>query len=243
MGYGALLGGLYRRAWQNRVELHKPKALFFGGDAMPDADRSLIEEELGIPVVAVYEAVEALRLAFQCEIRQGYHVSLDQVALRIVNDAGETLPNGSTGHVVLSNLTNRGTVLLNYKVGDMATLSLSPCPCGRSLPTIERIDGRSNDFVVTPSGEIALSLGIIPRLREVGGTSHLQVEQEELRRFVVRAVETPGCDRPVVAEGLRRVLKSLIGDDIEVTVESCEVIQPGPSGKVRTVISHVPRPE
>ncbi len=38
---------------------------------MSDADRRLIEEALGLPVVATYQAVESLRIGFQCEARQG----------------------------------------------------------------------------------------------------------------------------------------------------------------------------
>jgi phenylacetate-CoA ligase len=243
MGYGCHLGALYRWARHNRDQIHKPRAIVFGAEAMPEYDRSLIEKDHRVPVLAVYEAVEALRTAFQCELRKGYHISLDQVALRVVDDAGQTLPAGSTGHVVLSNLTNRGTVLLNYKLGDLVTLGTTPCPCGRSLPVIEQIEGRSDDLIVMPSGEATPALVFLAPLRDVGGTSQLQLEQEALRHFTIRAVPTPGVDRADVALHLQERLKSSISNDIDVTVEWYDTIPPGPSGKVTVAISRVPQPE
>ena len=127
----------------------------YGADRLSDADRLLIETEFGVPVLSTYQAVEALRIAFQCERRHVFHMSLDQVAVRVVDANGKALGPGSTGEIVISNLTNRATVLLNYKLGDVVTLGGSPCPCGRSLPTIERIEGRADDLIVLPGGQRA----------------------------------------------------------------------------------------
>lgn len=55
-------------------------------------------------------------------------------------DSGMRVAPGSKGEVVISNLVNRASVPLNYKLGDVVTLSAAQCACGRTLPTIETID-------------------------------------------------------------------------------------------------------
>jgi phenylacetate-CoA ligase len=117
-GLGSYIGALFRWAWSRKQKFSLPKLILYGADHMPDADRALIEGEFGIPVLSSYQAVEAMHIAFQCEQRQGFHLNLDLVAVRTVDAAGRTLPPGQSGDIVISNLTNRATVLLNYRLGD-----------------------------------------------------------------------------------------------------------------------------
>ena len=134
-GYGSHLGALYRWAHERGLALHHPRLIWYGADRMPDTDRDLMEGELGVPVISTYQADEALRLAFQCEHRRGFHLSLDDVAVRVVDASGRSVGPGESGEIVISNLTNPVTVLLNYKLGDVVTLGAEACPCGRRRST------------------------------------------------------------------------------------------------------------
>jgi phenylacetate-CoA ligase len=236
-GYGSYIGALLRWAYLQRQELHRPKAILYGADCMPESDRLLIEHELGVPVLSSYQSVEGLRIAFQCEKRDGFHVDADQVVLRIVDAAGAAQPPGVPGEVVISNLTNRATVLLNYRQGDIAALSANPCPCGRNLPMLDSIQGREDDLVRLPGGSVAHPLALTAVLQRVAGVVQVQLVQEELRRFRLLSVCAPSVNWPEVAFRLQGAIRSLLGDDTQVTVERHDRIPPDPSGKTRAVIS------
>jgi len=241
-GYGGHLGAFYR--WANRqhgIE-HAPRAIVYGGDRMADADRTLIEEQLGIPVFSFYQAVESLRIAFQCEARQGLHLSLDQVAVRAIDGSGRNLGPGESGEIVISNLVNRATVLLNYRLGDVVTLGRGPCSCGRSLPTLERIEGRADDMVLLPDGSSAHALSILPGLQAVPGVAQVQLVQEELRRFLLQVVCSEGADWPVILAGLSAPLMATIGQDASLRIEQVPRILPDSGGKVRAVICQCGHP-
>jgi len=237
-GYGAHLGAFYRWVSLQNAVGHLPKAIVYGADRMADADRTLIEEHLGIPVFSFYQAAEALRIAFQCEVRQGLHLSLDQVAVRAIDSSGRTLGPGETGEIVISNLTNRGTVLLNYRLGDLVTLGRGPCPCGRSLPTLERIEGRADDLILLPDGSSIHSLSMLEGLQAVPGVVQVQLVQEELRRFLIRVVCSDGADWNLVPARLSESFLSSVGKDTALRIERVPQILPELSGKVRAVISH-----
>lgn len=79
---------------------------------------------------------------------RGFSRQPDHVAVRVVDENGKTLGPGSMGEIVISNLTNRATVLLNYKLGDVVPLGRSACHCGCTLPTIDVIEGRADDLIV-----------------------------------------------------------------------------------------------
>jgi len=68
------VGALVCHAVQRDLPLHRPKCVTYGADPLADADRPLIEAELGVRVVSTYQAAEALRIGFQCEERRACHL-------------------------------------------------------------------------------------------------------------------------------------------------------------------------
>jgi phenylacetate-CoA ligase len=237
-GYGSYIGALFRWASEQGLSVFRTKAIVYGADRMADADRLLIETHFGTPVLSTYQAVEALRIGFQCERREGFHISADQVAVRVVNKNGSAVGPGGTGEIVLSNLTNRATVLLNYKLGDVVTVGQAGCPCGRTLPTIERIQGRSDDSIVLPDGEVKHSLIVMESLQAVPGVVQIQLVQHDVRRFALRVVGGGDVDRSDAKRKLQAALIATLGNHFSLDVEWVDEIPPGPSGKVKAVISH-----
>jgi phenylacetate-CoA ligase len=236
-GYGSYLGALFRWAHERRIDLHRPRLVWYGADRMAEGDRDLMESELGVPVISTYQADEALRIAFQCEYRRGFHLSLDDVAVRVVDARGENVGPGESGEIVISNLTNPVTVLLNYKLGDVVTSSAEVCPCGRSLPLIERIEGRADDLLRLPGGESRHSLAIVRHLQAVPGVIRVQLVQERLDRVTLRAICEAGVDWPVVKAALEEVLHRLLGGALTVECRRVDAVEVEPGGKVRAVIS------
>src|SRR5712691_10321525 len=236
-GYGSYIGALFRRAWEQDCSVFRPKAVVYRAEQLTDPDRLLIEREFDVPVLSSYQAVEALRLAFQCEQREGFHLCLDDVAVRVVDEQGRTVELSGTGNIIISNLTNRATVLLNYQLGDVVTLSPSACPCGRTLPTIEQIVGRSDDLLALPDGQVAHALVVLEDLRAVPGVVQVQIIQEDLRCFVLRVVCAGDTDWGQANQRLDAAMRIVFGNDISLGIERLDAIPSEPGGKVRAVIS------
>ena len=239
LGYGSYIGLIFRWAWEHSVPIHRPRVVWYSSDHMPEADRRLLEEQFGVPVFSTYQAIESLRIGYQCERRHGWHVNLDRVAIRVVDGSGNAVAPGDTGEMIISNLTNRATVLLNYQLGDVVTLGRSACPCGRSLPTIERIDGRADDMVIRPGGRVIHGLVVMAGLSEMPGVAQAQVIQEAVQRFRVRVVRAGESDWALVQRQIAATLRARLGDDITLEVEPVDALSQEPGGKVRSVISRI----
>ncbi|MFO1307314.1 MAG: hypothetical protein U1F64_02575 [Burkholderiales bacterium] len=237
VSFGRFAGYLYRRALESGVAIHAPRLLWYGGDAMPAADRRLIEERLGVPVVSSYQSCEFLRIAFQCERREGFHVCTDQVALRVVDGEGRDLPPGAPGEAVVSNLVNRATVLLNVRLGDRVTMAAGRCACGRTLPLVSALDGRVEDLLVRADGERVHESVVLPRLYEVPGLSNVAIVQRAGTRVEAKLVVAPGADVAAAVEGLRSAIAGLVGHPagLEVAIGVVDHIPAGPGGKFRAV--------
>lgn len=241
-GYGSFIGLLYRWAYQHDLPIHRPKLVWHGGDTLAEADRVLIEEHYGIPALAGYQTTEALVIAHQCERREGFHIAPDHVVVRVLDGQGKPVVPGGSGEILVSNLINRATVLLNYRLGDIVTLGAGPCPCGRTTPTLARIEGRADDYVVHPDGTLLHSMTAIGRIQLVPGVLQQQLVQEELKRFVVRLVLRPGADAAAVRLGIEAAMRETYGADVATRIEILDLIPPEPSGKFKLVSSHCALP-
>jgi phenylacetate-CoA ligase len=233
--YGSYLDAFFNHVRRTGTELHRPAVVTYGADALPEPARRLIES-MGIEVQAIYSAVEASALGFECEEHLGIHLNCDLYPVRILGADGEELPDGETGEIVVSNLVNRGSVLFNYRMGDVAAKLPKPCPCGRSLPLLSFLEGRVGDWVTTRSGERMHPQGIRSLFTNEEDVWHYQVAQRSLTRFAVKLVTSPDCDRQGLQARLAGKFAERLGEGTTIEVEFVEALSRTPRGKIRAVV-------
>lgn len=235
-GYGSYIGPLFRHIAANRRRHHRPRVVVYSSDLLPDADRAVIEEDLGIPVLGRYQAVEALKVAFQCGAGPWMHVNEDLYPVRIVDEAGTTLPEGEPGAVVISNLVNRATVLLNYRLGDRARVLPGPCSCGRNIRRISLPEGREDDWIVLPSGEVLHPQAVRTLFTDEAEVWEYQVVQDAPTRFRVDMVVEPGADRVALSQRVESKFARRLGPGTTVAIAFVEALARTAGGKVRAFV-------
>ncbi len=236
-GYGSTLAELFLHLDASGAPFHHPGAIRYNSDALPEAARAMIVGKYGIEVFSGYQSVEALRLAWECEAHQGYHINADHYPTRIVDSDGCDVAPGETGEVVICNLTNRGTVLLNYRMGDLAERIDAPCPCGRNLPRIGTVQGRNIDALLTSSGQRVYAVLLARAIREVAGVWQWQAVQATCDRLLLQVRLAPDCDREAVTRALATAVRTLLGEPMAVEVRCVDEIVRTPAGKLRYVIN------
>jgi phenylacetate-CoA ligase len=234
-GYASAIGRLFRYAKEVGVELPLPRVVTHGFDALSPSERRLIVEGFGIPALGNYGSTEAFSIAFECGVAEGYHVNEDANHVRIVDSAGVSVPEGELGTVMVSNLVNRGTILLNYRMGDLAAWIPEPCPCGRSLPRLRLLQGRDNEWIERPGGPRFHSFRLANTLTrpDVG---RWQVAQPDPSRIVVRVLPHGAVNRSTLALELARDVRADVGPDLEIAVEFPDALEITREGKVLSFI-------
>jgi phenylacetate-CoA ligase len=198
--------------------------------------RRLIEERFHVPVLSQYSAVEVFRIGYFCEERGAHHVHEDLCALSVVGADGRPAPEGEPGEVVVSNLANRGSVLLNYRLGDVARFLPGRCACGRTSRLLSVIEGRVSEIVHLPDGSFVHPFAVWAPVKLLDGIVRYQLVQHEPERFELRLVtvdrDTYDAVAPQVAAELERTLRGAL-----VEPRYHERLEQGRGGKFSPVVA------
>jgi phenylacetate-CoA ligase len=230
--YGSIAEELFAHSVRTGEAVRPPKLVAYGADAMSEGARGLITGELGIPVVSTYQAVESPMIAFECTEGGGMHVNSDLCPLRIVEADGSEAAPGAEGDVLISNLVFRTTVLLNYRIGDLAAWAGAPCRCGRALPLLSLLRGRSGVFFTGPDGRrIASQLAerAFSSNREVLG---YRLEQMQPATIVGSAIPAPGVETAALERRILERYATLVGEPPSLQVRFVDRLPRTPGGKV-----------
>ncbi|MSO40857.1 MAG: phenylacetate--CoA ligase family protein [Solirubrobacterales bacterium] len=236
--FGSGLEALFVHLRESGQPFLAPSVVTYGADPLSERMRRLISDDFGIEVLSVYSAIEAFQIAFECERHTGLHVNADLSALRIVDpERGESLPPGESGEVVVSNLVNRATILLNYRLGDIAAALPGSCPCGRRLPLLSQLEARSDDLIETASGELLHPQRIRAPLTSEPAVLRYQVLQLGPGLLRVEVVTDRGADDEALCARLARTLAEPLGGGGSVEVAAVPTLPRSDRGKVRPVMS------
>lgn len=214
------------------------KVVFTTAEVLYDDQRALISDCFGgIPVADGYGSREAGFISHQCEAGT-YHVMDPNYVIEYLKDGGEVGP-GEDGEIVITHLDAWGMPFIRYSTGDVAQPGQGTCKCGRTFSTMQKIQGRTTDFVVTPDGRWQHGLSLIYVVRDIPGVTEFKIIQEAVDeiRVLLRIEGTlfPKEGKSQIIEGFRKRM----GQGVNVDIEIVDEIEKDASGKYRYVVSKV----
>ena len=213
------------------------QTVFVTGEILFPHQRELISETLNCPVANGYGGRDSGFVAHECP-QGGMHIMADAMIVEILDARGQQVPPGDPGEIVVTDLYSREFPFLRYVTGDVGALSTGKCPCGRPLPLLERVEGRTTDFLVAPDGTVLHALAVIYVLREIEGIEQFRIRQKAVDRLHVQVVRGPRYQiesEPRIRDGLRLRLRA----PVDVTIEYLPSFPAERSGKFRHVISEL----
>jgi phenylacetate-CoA ligase len=146
------------------------------GEVLAPHTRALCRAVLGVEMIDAYSAEEAGILALQCPDHHHLHAISDVAKLEVLDDRNQPCGPGEIGRVVVTPLHNFAMPLLRYEIGDLAEVG-HPCSCGRNLPVLARILGRTNNRITLPNGEVRLAHWGAERMHQIASIIQYQVAQ------------------------------------------------------------------
>lgn len=240
-GYPSAMYALAAAALRAGLDAPPLRLAVSNAEPLFDRQREAIAEAFRSPVRNTYGMAEIAAGASECE-RGSLHLWPDAGVLELIETGSDTpVRPGQVGRIVATGLLNRAMPLVRYEVGDLGAAAPDdrPCECGRLLPVLHSVEGRSDDVVVTPDGRRIGRLdpvfkGELPILEA-------QIIQETEGRLRVRFVPAAEFGREH-GELIVRRLRERVGD-LDVVLEPVDAIRRSANGKFRAVVSLLSRDE
>jgi phenylacetate-CoA ligase len=169
-------------------------ALVISGGGVTEMERDDMQRIFGARVISLYSSGEGYKIGISCSNSLHHHVNSELSFLEILDDNDRPCEIGQPGRVIITPFLNSAQPLIRYEQGDIAVRGKN-CPCGRTLPILQRISGRINDLFELPGNrKIAaflpdkeFSLGFGSKSWQLAQTAPLTVEL----RFVPTSPEVP----------------------------------------------------
>jgi len=218
----------------------------FGAEPWTVEMRTDIQNRGGIHAYEHYGLTELMGpgVSFTCEY-YNIHINEDHVFPEIVDPGTlEPVPVGEEGELVFSALQRRAMPMIRYRTRDICTLRRQKCECGRTLVTMDKILGRSDDMLIISGVNVFPSQvetvlmefqQVEPiyqiRLRKKGYIDHIMVETE-----VRPAVYEAGQEAvDTLAKQISTRIHQVIGINVPVNILPRDTIERS-IGKAKRII-------
>jgi phenylacetate-coenzyme A ligase PaaK-like adenylate-forming protein len=230
---------MVRRAAESGVRFPNLRVVSIGGEKCTNDMRRKLHEafcSLGadpdrLKILVGYGSTETRGGAGECPTPPGdfssswYHTQPDMEIFEIVDpDTGEVLPEGESGEIVYTCLDGRGTVLLRYRMADLAVggITTEPCPyCGATVPRIsnelQRVSNLKDLQLTKLKGNLVDLGAFTPILRGLPELEEFQVELRkrnddplEVDEVIVHGAAGEGHSEEEVARRVRAALRTAL---------------------------------
>lgn len=238
-GYASSLYVLSRVAKQYGLKCSFRTAISWG-DKLFDHYKTNINEQFGCQVFETYGSAEGFLIAAQHDLSYLYIMS-PFVYLEIVDDNGNSVPDGQIGHVLVTNLEAYSMPLIRYKIGDLAIkLPKNKYPDRRlfSLPILQKVIGRDTDIIKTPSGGFMVVHSFTGIFEHISEIKQFCVIQRNLSGIEIIYIPADGF-YPKVLDKIKFKLSSLINESFDIQFREVDFIPATKSGKPQLIISEL----
>ncbi len=214
----------------------RPKLVFSAAMSLSDRGRRLATEAFGVTPLDVYVAAELGTVGWECPVERGtLHLNDDMQIVEIVNDLGETVADGETGEVVVTQLGCLAQPLLRYRLGDLAARLPGACGCGRGLARLSPVQGRTRHVIRTPDGRILYGMMVSTVVKPFQEVRRWQLRQTGPDTLDLLVMPSPAW-RHEVSDQIRRRLDEQFGPGLRFQVIPVDDIPLAPTGKLQTIV-------
>ncbi|QGS69478.1 hypothetical protein CV093_17910 [Oceanobacillus sp. 143] len=225
-GYPSSIALLSNYLIENNLKINGVKAIFTSSETLFPNQREVIERAFGAKILDYYGNGENVSSAVQCEYGT-YHLNNEYSYTEITKE----------NSIIGTNLYNYAMPLIRYETGDSAEISKHTCACGRNLPVIKNLNGRTGtNYVSTLDGrKIANFNKIIINIKKA---KEIQIHQKENYELVINIVPREEFNKKD-REDIINNIKDYLGNDMSVVLNFTSTIPRSKSGKFIPVISEV----
>ncbi len=187
------------------------KSVFTTGELVLPSHRAKIEEIFECRLVDSYGHME--RTVAICQCPEGsYHINSEYGVLEVNKNSQLSDGNKTVGTVIGTTLHNLAMPLIRYELTDLLEVGKNgKCRCGRGLPVVDKILGRTQQIIVTPDERFLTNLFIL--FDDVKNVKWLQMIQESINHITLEYGPDTGFNQDELSDMISK-LRTILGDSM-----------------------------
>lgn len=210
--------------------------LISGSDMLFDETREVVRRAFGgVPMVSRYSNEENGVLGQDEGENNVFPINEADYIVEILDEDGNEVQDGTQGRIVVTDLYNYAMPMIRYDTGDLAAVEVREIN-GRKKRCLTDFSGRKVDVIFDTAGKALSPHMITNYMWSFPDVTQFQVIQtgEKQYRLKLNVPQTFTQEREAeVAE----LMKQLLGQDAEITVERTDGIPVLASGKRRYIVN------
>lgn len=220
------------------------RGVITASEVMHEAQRRYITEVFRCRILEWYGLAEYAGFAAGCESSDAYHFFPQAGTLELLDEQDRPVTReGDEGEIVLTGFYNWATPFIRYRTGDRGVLGRRHCDaCGRHYPLVERISGRTQEFLVARTGRLLPGSALNVHSDLFHHVWTYQWRQDTPGEVDLSLVRKPSYG-PAQTDVIRREMQAKLGPDMTLRIHFVEAIPRTPRGKHQFIVQTLPRPE
>jgi phenylacetate-CoA ligase len=225
----SLLARFSRWAWRKGKAVFQPSLITLTYEFPSALQLRAIRRVFSSPIASSYGSTEAGYVFMECEHGR-LHQNSDFCRVDLLPVKG--LEADNVGRILVTTFGNRWFPLLRFEIGDLARISLDPCPCGRNFGmTLLSIEGRLISLFLAAGNKPVTHGQLDQAIASVEGIDEYRLDQDSPKLVLLRLVADGSRSIQSVLGDAQEMVQHLLGDGIDVIAEAVPTLLPEPSGK------------
>ena len=234
IGYGRAFLNLYKHLSDLKLQIPSPKSLVHYGENLHESDRIKLEEVYRTKVYNFYSHREDTVIAAETEPGKKYLME-DFFYPEILSDSNQIIEEG-TGELIGTGFYNYTMPLIRYKTTDILTVKKFSEANNHRFTRVDKIVGRINDKVITPSGREFYFVG--QPIFEVPGIISAQYIQESTDSLRINLLTDDVFSMESI-EQLKKNFLEYLGEPMTFDIQVVDELEERGSGKRPVIISRL----
>lgn len=209
----------------------QPIAIFPTSETLNDEGVELLERVFKCKVYNQYSSSEGAPFITECKCGK-LHINMIDGIFEFKENSNE---------ILVTTFITHGTPLIRYEIGDSVTLlNNQSCECGNETIMVDKIEGRSRDFLYATNGCKINSGNVSNIFKNVpNAVVKVQIVQEKMKKIIIKLVVDKKQYKKEFEDLIISEAKAKLGNDMDIEINIVDDIKREKSGKYRMIINNV----
>ena len=210
----------------NRGLQYKFKAVISEAEKLDISKRVTIEKAFQTKVFNLYGCREFGTIASECDKGEGMHINAENIYV----ETEWIESHYGSERIIVTSLHNFAMPFLRYDMQDVGSSTNIKCTCGRNLPLLKEVSGRTSNFFLTADCKYIHGEYFTHLLYGSQGIENFQLIQETINKFDLKIVRNSKFNKKSI-KPLLEGISNVFGANSKVEISLVKSIPNEVSGK------------